>query len=65
MNTELEYKASIYDYIRELDRCRIATPMNCQWELQKKFGISEAAADKIVDMYIKEELSRKDNLLLG
>lgn len=62
---ELEKKDQIFSYIRELDRCRIATPMDCHWELQKKFNVDEKVADKIVDMYIKEELSRKDNLLLG
>ena len=61
----LEFKSSIFDYIRELDRCRIASPTNCHMELQKKFKIDESTADKAIDMYIKEELSRKDNLLLG
>lgn len=61
----VEYKTQIFEYIRELDRCRIAHPANCQNELQKKFKVSEQIADKMVEMYIREELSRKDNLLLG
>jgi len=63
---EIETKADYFMYIKELERAGIAYPSNCHEELQKRFpNLDETRTNRLVDLYIKEEIESKRNLLLG
>jgi len=63
---EIETKAEYFMYIKELERMGVAYPSNCHQELKRKFPhLDEARTNRLIDLYIKEELENKKNLLLG
>lgn len=62
----LETKGEYFDYIRDLDRMGVAQPAQCHNALIKKFPhLNTETAERLVDLFIKEELENKQNLLLG
>jgi len=63
---EIEAKAEYYHYIKEMERMGIAYAPNCTDELKKRFPeLNEAKAERLVNLYVKEEIEPKKNLLLG
>jgi len=63
---QLEQKGAYFEYIKDLDRMGVAHPSNCQSELRKRFpNLTENTANRLINLYIKEELEQKQTLLLG
>ena len=53
----IEGKVEYYQYIQELERMGVCSVYNAAPELSKKFPhLNEAAAERLINLYIKEEL---------
>lgn len=62
---QVEKKAAIYSYIKDLENKQICHPSNSHDELIKRFALTEEQADIIVNMYIRENVENKTILLEG
>ena len=61
---DIEQKAAYFDYIKDLERNNVASPMNCHNELKKRFPtLEDKQVDRLVNLYIKEEIEGKTTFL--
>jgi hypothetical protein len=61
---DIEKKADYFGYIKELERMGIAPPVRCHNELRKRFpNLDESAAERLVNLYIREEIEDKQRFL--
>ena len=61
---DLEKKANCFEYIRELERMGVAPVTRAEPELRKRFpDLTEAGAQRLISLYIQEEVESKPNFL--
>lgn len=61
---DVEKKSAYFGYIKELERNRVAAPMNCHNELKKRFpNLDDKTTERLVNLYIKEEIEGKQTFL--
>lgn len=61
---QIEEKEKYYSYIVDLQALGIAHFSNCKPELMKKFPeLDESKADRLINMYITEQVETKKHLL--
>jgi len=61
---DVENKSAYFGYIKELQEQRVAHPMNCHNELKKRFpNLDDKTVDRLVNLYIKEEIEGKQTFL--
>lgn len=63
---QIEAKTAYYSYLKDLEAMGITIPMKAHNELMKKFPeLDEAKAERLINMYIKEEIEAKKTTLYG